>query len=73
MLKKVVILPEKESNSIIHIFIPTQEDKERMNKICGEVIDIIEGKCKNIEEQAFCLKMLIEAFQEYRKRKIPIE
>ncbi|HEA46452.1 MAG TPA: hypothetical protein ENH99_01595 [Candidatus Pacearchaeota archaeon] len=57
----------------IHILIPTKEDKERFAKITDRVISIFNETTKNLEEQAFLLKMLIESFEDCNKCYIPFE
>ena len=45
------------------IFIPTNDDKKRISKVCDEVIDVLE-QLPSIEEKAFALQQLVTSFEE---------
>ncbi len=61
------------SEKQIHILVPTEKDKERLIKIADRIIDIVTATTKNLEEQAYLLKVLIESFEDTVKGYIPFE
>lgn len=65
--------PSKIYKMEIHVLVPTTEQKKRLVELAGEIIDLMENKCSNDEEQAFILKMLVESFEYSRDCKIPIK
>lgn len=56
----------------IHVLVLSDEDKERLTKIANKCIDVIDTS-KNIEEKAFILKTLMEAFEEAHDCIIPFQ
>lgn len=43
------------------VFVPTEKDKERINKLCNKVIDLLDGL--TTAEKAFALTILIDSFE----------
>ncbi len=56
----------------VHVLILSDEDKERLIPIANECVDLID-RSKNIEEKAFLLKTLMEAFEESHHCIIPFK
>lgn len=52
--------------------IPNQEEKDRLDFLCSQIIDLIHQRTRNIEEKAYTLKMLVESFQETSRKTIVI-
>lgn len=45
------------------IFVPSEEDKEKIVKLCNKCIDVL-AELKSIPEKAFALQHLINSFEE---------
>lgn len=56
-----------------HVLFLDDDTKERLIKSVHSVIDLFEKDCKNIEEKAFCLRILMETFEETQRCVVPFK